>query len=270
MIIKPPSNNTLSAFKATREPVKLTGGQGEVWRSGNIVLKPAIDNEETNWIANFYLTTEFDGFRLPKPVQTTEGKFVTDNWQAWEFLEGFHKKDSWDEVIEVCKLFHSAIADLPKPDYFNDREQNPWVIADKAAWGELELDHHPKIESFVDRLKGCLTPLTFTDQLIHGDFGGNVMFSDNLNPAVIDFSPYWRPAEFALGVVIADAIVWEGADFSLIDKYCNDSRSLQFLARAELRRIIELQTIYTIYGRNILDQIKAHKKLINVIYERCE
>jgi len=27
---------------------------------------------------------------------------------------------------------------------------------------------------------------------------------------VIDFSPYWRPAEYATAIIIADAVVWEG------------------------------------------------------------
>jgi hypothetical protein len=47
--------------------------------------------------------------------------------------------------------------------------------------------------------------------LIHGDLTGNVLFHDELPPAIIDFTPYWRPLEFQSAVVVADALVWEGA-----------------------------------------------------------
>jgi len=39
-------------------------------------------------------------------------------------------------------------------------------------------------------------------QLIHSDLGGNVLFHDQLPPAIIDFSAYWRPVGWgAIGVL---------------------------------------------------------------------
>ena len=52
---------------------------------------------------------------------------------------------------------------------------------------------------------------------MHGDLTGNVLFARGLPPAVIDFSPYWRPVGFASAVVVGDALLWEGADESLLD-----------------------------------------------------
>lgn len=63
-----------------------------------------------------------------------------------------------------------------------------------------------------------------------------IRLADGLAPAVIDFSP----------------------SFDNFDQY---------LARAELWRIVELETLYQMYGWNVLGQIEAHLSLI--ITERC-
>ena len=39
------------AFRCQEEPVPLSGGQGEAFRCGPIVLKPCHDAEEAGWIA---------------------------------------------------------------------------------------------------------------------------------------------------------------------------------------------------------------------------
>jgi prepilin-type processing-associated H-X9-DG protein len=117
----------------------------------------------------------------------------------------------------------------------------------------------------IEKLRGCLRTPDGANQLIHGDFGGNVLFADGLPPAVIDFSPYWRPPELALGVVVADAIVWEGADLSLIDACTQVPDFIQHLARAELRRIIELETLHDLYGWEVLNEIDAHLPLVREI-----
>jgi uncharacterized protein (TIGR02569 family) len=199
---------------------------------------------------------------------TQDGKFVHDGWQSWEYLEGKHIRGRWHEKIETCLQFHKAIAGFQRPTYLDNRDQNPWVIADKVSWGEIEIEHHPLISPSVERLRNCLQDVSQQPQLIHGDFCGNILFSDYYPPAIIDFSPYWRPVEFAIGVIVADAIVWEGADESLIDEGDNFENFLQHLARADLRRIIEIETIYWMYGWQMLEQIGAHLPLINAICQR--
>jgi uncharacterized protein (TIGR02569 family) len=264
-----PPLNVLRAFGATAPPIPLAGGQGEVCRSGDVILKPARDDEETAWIAGFYLSFDAPGLRVPKPLQGRDGGFVVDGWQAFSYAEGQHIEGHWSEKIDICLRFHAAIADLPRPAYFHRRDQNPWVIADKVTWGELEIAHHPRIAPVVERLRACLQPVDAPSQLIHGDFGGNILFDDHLPPAVIDFSPYWRPVPFAVGVVIADAIVWEGADLSLMAAGEGLPDFDQHLARAELRRVIELETGHRMYGWQVIDEVRAHLPLVAAIVERC-
>lgn len=63
---------------------------------------------------------------------------------------------------------------------------------------------------------GCLGALGHS-QIVHADLTHNVLFDQAMVPAVIDISPYWRPPEYAEGVVVADAPCWHGAQPSLLE-----------------------------------------------------
>ncbi len=260
----PPSETVLAAFGCSSHPVIITGGQNQNYRSDNIVLKPAVDNDETNWIADFYNTIDIPDLRLPQPVKSSENKYVYNGWQAWEYCDGKHKFSDWHQIIELCIKFHQGIEHIPKPDYFQKRDQNPWVQADKAVWGEIEFNFHPFLQPVIKRLKSRLEPVKCSSQLIHGDFGGNVLFSETESPLVIDFSPYWRPVGLSIGVIIVDAVVWNNSGIELVEKYSRESL-LQFILRAELRRVIELDRLYTLYGVNKLKEIEQHSELIDFL-----
>ena len=267
-----PSDDVLRAFRVAEPLVRLEGGQGQAFRSGDRILKPAQDDEQTNWIAAFHARTDCEGFRLPKPVCTSDGRYVIDGWQAWAVVEGEHRSGRWSEVVDLCIRFHEAIASVSRPDWFDRMPlDNPWTIADKAVWNEFDVESHPAFAPVVDRLRGALREVDAPCQLIHGDFGGNVLYAEGLPPAVIDFSPYWRPAGFAAGVVVADAIVWGGADLPLIETASDRIDGFaQFLARAELRRIIELEAAHRLWGWDVLGELDAHLPLVDAIVARCE
>ena len=85
------------------------------------------------------------------------------------------------------------------------------------TWDKHSLDVHPQIADQVARLRSAQRPTDARAQLIHGD--SNLLFHEELPPAVLDMSPYWRPAGFALGVMAADAIVWEEPMLAEIDAH---------------------------------------------------
>ena len=88
------------------------------------------------------------------------------------------------------------------------------------------------------RLVTALRPIEATSQLIQGDLTGNVLFADGLPPAIIDFSPYWRPAGFAAAIVVGDALLWEGADEELPRNYDHVPFFSQYLVRALIYRAV--------------------------------
>src|SRR5690348_13460144 len=85
----------------------------------------------------------------------------------------------------------------------------------------------------VTRVQTCALPI-----LIHGDLGGNVLFAPGQPPAVIDFSPYWRPAGLALAVAAVDALTWSGADPAILDQLADQPDLDQLLARAHVGRLV--------------------------------
>lgn len=88
------------------------------------------------------------------------------------------------------------------------------------------------------RLMTALRPIEAESQLIHGDLTGNVLFADGLPPAIIDFSPYWRPPGFAAAIVVGDALLWEEAEEDLPRGYDRVPFFNQYLVRALIYRAV--------------------------------
>jgi len=149
---------------------------------------------------------------------------VIDGWTAGEYVPGEHSPRRWREIIAVGERFHRALAGVPRPDALIDARTDPWAVGDRVAWGETPCPE-------LDDILSALEPVDAPSQLIHGDLTGNVLFHDDLPPAIIDFAPYWRPTEFASAIVVADAITWEGAPAELADAV-----QRQFLIRALVYR----------------------------------
>ena len=268
--VPPPSEQVIAAFGGSGPPTLLTGGESRSYRCGHLVLKAHEADEDTEGLLE--LESTIDGteeFRFPRPVLSTSGKWEHDGWCAREFMEGRHEKGRFEEQIRSCMAFHEAISHIPRPPFFdNPGEGNAWNEADEVTWGEREMDHHPRVTPVVERLRRVLRPVRARPQLIHGDFGGNLLYAEGLPPAAIDFSPYWRPAGFALGVVVADAMVWDDADETLIDEVSGVDEWLQLLARAELRRVLEIDA-HWVRGRDMIAEIDAHLPAVDAICRRC-
>ena len=217
--------------------MRLTGGQGTAWRSGNVVLKPLdMTVAELAWQAEVLGSLACDGFRVARPLAAGDGSLVVDGWTARQALEGSHREGCWPEVIAVGERFHAALAATTRPGFL-DLRSDRWAIGDRVAWGELPAEEFSGVKH-VPRLVAALQPLDASGQIVHGDLTGNVLFSDELPPAVIDFVPYWRPPGFASAVVVADALVWEGADETLLGSVAHVDEFPQYLLRALIYRAV--------------------------------
>ena len=243
-----PDPGVLAAFGAHADPVPLPGGEGTAWRAGEIVLKPAGDPRVAGWTAGLYrdlalLTRHRDcGFRVPQPLSTATGGWVagapatgarvagapaTGGWVAWQWLPGepadwADVSPFWPRLIAASRAFHAALAGRPAPPWLG-RDGSPWTAGDQVAWGERDpgsvLAAAPgSLGGQLRSLLAALRPVRLPSQLIHGDLGGNVLFADGEPPAVIDFSPYWRPAGLALAVAVVDALLWGGASPATLDE----------------------------------------------------
>jgi len=235
---QPPSRLVLDAFGAAgARPVPLGGGQDTSWLAAGLVLKPAdLDREELAWQARIYSRLSCDGFRLARPVAAAGGSLCVDGWCASEYVAGRHEQRRWAEIIAVGERFHAALRAISRPGFL-DHRASPWAISDRVAWGEYPAGDFPQVRH-LPRLASALRPVSAPSQLIHGDLSGNVLFHDQLPPAIIDFSPYWRPVAYASAIVVADALVWEGADSQILDAVSHIDDFGQYLIRALIFRAV--------------------------------
>jgi hypothetical protein len=265
-----PGPQVLAAFGASAGPVRLPGGEGRAWRAGQIVLKPADEPQVARWTADLYhdlAGRPRPGFRVPRPVRSAAGDWIARDpvvgdpaggddtagaWVAWQLVPGEHADWSgfspcWPRLIAASRAFHAALAGRPAPSWLG-QDGSPWTVADQMAWGDR--DPGGILGSGSSRLGGqvlrgqvrsvlaALRPVRLEAQLIHGDLGGNVLFAEGEPPAVIDFSPYWRPAGLALAVAAVDALLWSGATPAILDELAAQPELDQLLARALVYRLV--------------------------------
>lgn len=228
----------VEAFGLLGAPERLSGGQGETWRLGDVVLKPPQGEDFVRWASD--LLTRLDGrcdFRVSPPLRARDGSWSAEGWTAWRYQPGAHQPGRWLDILQVGAKFHDSVHEEPLPRFLLGRADR-WAVADRVAWGELQLPSAMGSNSLARELVAALRPVTVHSQLVHANLTGNVLFHPDLPPLVIDVSPYWRPQRFAAAVVVADALVWEGADDQLLESLQWNADDAQFLLRALLFRAV--------------------------------
>ena len=233
-----PPDHVRSAFGVPGElPHLMSGGRGRTYRCGGVVLKPTEDSAEASWLAGVFEQLWVPGVRWARPVRSSDGRSVIAGWTAHRFVAG-RSAPRFHEVIEVGRKLHTALADLERPRFLDERD-NLWSWADRISWGEspatdARLGGGLGASAFATLAAGR-RPVDLPSQLVHGDLTGNVLFAGSAPPAVIDMTPYWRPVDWAAAVVVVDAIAWGGAGLDLAIGRADQWR--QVLRRALMFRL---------------------------------
>ncbi len=233
-----PPDHVLAAFGVSGfRLVPLGSGLRTAWRAGNLVIKRAdLGEDELAWQARVIPRVARDGFRLARWIAAADGSLCVHGWCASEYLPGRHELGRWAEIVAVGDRLHASLHGSPRPPFLQ-RRSGPWTVADRVAWGESPPGDIADIR-YLDVLMAASRPLSAPSQLIHGDLTGNVLFHDHLPPAIIDLSPYWRPVGYASAIVVADALVWEGADARLVGAVDHINDFDQYLVRALIFRLV--------------------------------
>ena len=267
-----PPAAVLGAFGAAGRAVPLPGGQGRTWAAGNVVLKPAGLPAEVVWIAEVLASLPPSRrFRVPQPVPASGGAWIVDGWEAWSLLPGEPDHRRWHEVLDVGTAFHQALAGLPRPAFLDDR-QDPWTFGEQLAWGERSLDGSEAMSELLEPLALARRPIALQAQPVHGDLLGNVLFADELPPAVIDWPVYYRPPGWASAVVVVDALTWYGAPASLLDRYAVPGEGAeewdQLLLRAAAYRIATNEG-FRRQGDTVRESADSYRRVVELILARC-
>src|SRR4051794_27987295 len=85
-----PSPEICAGFGVAGAPVALAGGEGVTFRVDDVVLKHVHDETEAEWTQALLSRIVADGFRIPEPLPTDDGRWVHEGWAASRFLEGLH------------------------------------------------------------------------------------------------------------------------------------------------------------------------------------
>jgi uncharacterized protein (TIGR02569 family) len=236
-------------------PVALGAGWEGGWRCGEVVLTMVADHARAAWSAKVRETLFVDGVRLARPVRSTDGRYVVAGWRADTFVVGT-PEPRHDEVVSAAVRLHEATAKLERPRFLTQPPVAPWgdvdvfVAADRAAWEERPLHSWPsgarvapgsadgqRSVDLINQLAGLRRPTKSPSQLVHGDLYGTVLFAGTAAPGITDITPYWRPASWAAGVAVVDALSWGEADDGLIERWSSLPEWPQMLLRALMFRL---------------------------------
>lgn len=226
--------DVLDAFGLPHTAVPLAGGQGSSWRVGDFVLKP---NEESyEGISIMVNQLEPIGFRVSYHHPTLSGSYTYNGWGCTKFEAWKEVTGRIQEKYAVALSLHDLFWAIQRPTDWHPSD-SPWSRAHEFVWWERELPDniHPEIYQTIQEVVKHTKPISFTNQIIHGDLCGNILFHETLPPVVIDFSLDYRPREYAEAILIADSIAWENGGeeaYSLLPP-----NSEQMLLRACLFRL---------------------------------
>jgi len=248
-----PPDHVLAAFGLKNsEPEPLWDGG---WRYGEVVLTRIADHARAAWSAKVRETLFVDGLRLARPVRSTDGRYVVSGWRADTYVAG-GPEARHDEVVSVGVRLHEVTADLERPRFLTQGPVPPWTevdvftVADRAAWDDRPLQTLPlgapaipdtpdrtQSVELISQLAGLRKPTESPSQLVHGDLYGTVLFAGTAAPGITDITPYWRPASWAAGVAVVDAMAWGEADDELIERWGDLPEWPQMVLRALMFRL---------------------------------
>ena len=235
----PPPDHVLRAFGAATDPPELLdGARRSGWRCGNIVVRPVEDPAQASWLATTFEQLQVTGVRLARPVRSSDGRWVVAGWSAQRFVSG-SPAPRVDDILAAAVALHEALVQVPEPRFLRDRtDLHSW--ADRLAWGEVDDEDGRTGSGHGARLFAALAaglrPVDATSQVVHGDLFGNVLFAGSAPPAIVDITPYWRPAAWAAGVLAVDALASGGAPVELLSEWDRWPHWPQLLRRALLFR----------------------------------
>lgn len=231
-----PSDEVLAAFGASGPARRLDGGQRRTWLAGDVVLKPVDEVSEHAWVCELSAQWTCPDVDVARPLRAATG-WAVEGWGAQVRMPGATAAVAYDPdwFRGVHGAFHAALAELPRPGFLDTRD-DAWSYGDRVAWEGAAPVGGDETRGLLAHALARLEPVHLPSQVVHGDLVGNVL-RDGDRATVIDWPPYWRPVGWALAVAACDAICWDDADPSLLERWSDEPAWAQLLLRAVIYRL---------------------------------
>jgi hypothetical protein len=265
----------LRQFGLQAQVEQLPGGSRPAYRVGHAVLKQiretSLENNHSlelfQWIAEFTARLDRRGFRLPQPIATVDGRWMTDTgWTAWTFVEGRHATPhDIPACIEGIVALHHALKVIPKHPLMDDN-RTPWGKAHEWCFGTPPDAVQPQLQPLVQQLYAVRRPISLSPrQLIHGDLDPeNVLIAPGLPPAFLDLSPFWAPAEFA-PAIFANWIGPRRGDLAVLPLFEGIRDFKQLLIRAAIRMLLVMAVLDELADWNMSSEKRAAELVIQYV-----
>lgn len=212
-----PPDHVAIAFGATGPAEDLSEGDETSVRVGDLVLKQVLDPSLAAWNQEALHRIEAAGFRVATPV-AADGSWVLDGWIASRYISDLRSgRGRWSEIAAAGRRFSAALTTTALDPTPVLARTDRWAVAERFAWGEVDVELRPDAATIVDRIRAHERPSDEPPALVHADLTGNVFFDADDIPVILDLSPALRPPAFASGVVAADAMAWNGAGVEVAD-----------------------------------------------------
>lgn len=255
--------DVLDAFGLPHTALPLTGGQGNSWRVGDFVLKPHESAYEG--ISHIVNQLQPTNFRISRHHTTLSGNYTYRGWWCTHFELGREVTGRITEKYHIAQELHDLLSTIQKPTNWHPSD-SPWSRAHEIVWWERALpeDIHPEIYAIIKDVMKLLKSLSLSNQIIHGDLCGNILFHETLPPVVIDFSLDYRPREYAEAILIADSVAWENGGSEALALLPPNSN--QVFLRACLFRLITKALLKPHDVRSFWERSKGYRAIIERIF----
>lgn len=275
-----PPPSVLKAFNLSDSPTPLSGGQGRSFLVSSTVLKPVSDisDAEAEWSSQIMATlacSTSPQFQVPGPILASSSMYVYEGWTASKFCPGdYNINGKFMDLISASRGFHEALKPFPEPEFLAENT-HPWALADRVAWGEASAEVVPSLSpTYSELLKLRQNVSPSERQLVHADLSGNVLFFEDNPPVIIDFSPFWRPVEYAEAIAVMDGIMWFGVEKRVVDMVGTGEKWYQMLVRALTFRVVarselEARGMFSKILKKELDMLHGAMELVKDKIRGC-
>ncbi|MFD4196136.1 TIGR02569 family protein [Amycolatopsis thermoflava] len=231
---QPPATVLMAFGLQHTTPEPLPGGRAH--RCGDTVLAPVRDRPKALWLAGTMHALDVPDLRIARPQRARDGRWIVAGWVARRYIDGAPEHRHDEIMLAALKLAH-ALTGLPRPKHLAART-DPDGIADRVAWGEAEVPvDEAKGGRWFEVLAVARRPVGLPDQVVPGDLFGAVLFDGDAPPGIVDFDPFYRPAEWGAAVAAVDAVAWGDAAPDFLQRWSHLPEWPQLLLRAVLFRL---------------------------------